>query len=231
MNKGEVIRHLIVEGLDNQAILNNVQTTINSIRWHRSKMKSPTAPYTATSKIALSVGLNSVGAVVEKFGYAEIILTGLKRLNVKNAEDIFKILGSWKFKTNGRAQSRYGQCDYRARTLEVHEKLLEFADDFKMTFLHEVAHALDFLISGRSSRHGDNWKQVMIALDRDPRRCGGHSRAAFEALQNAKVNVRRLVETWVCQKCGREESIFKKRKYPASNYRHIRCGGNYEVKE
>lgn len=45
MNKGQTIREWITLGLSNEEILTKVETTVNSIRWHRSKMsKTDTTP-------------------------------------------------------------------------------------------------------------------------------------------------------------------------------------------
>ncbi len=38
-NKGVTIRDLVSQGLTNDEILTKVDTTVNSVRWHRSKMR------------------------------------------------------------------------------------------------------------------------------------------------------------------------------------------------
>ncbi|MEE8608978.1 MAG: SprT-like domain-containing protein [Nitrospiraceae bacterium] len=235
MNKGETIRRLITEGLNDQLILLQVPTTINSIRWHRSKMKGPSVPKTATSVVALKVatGSGSLGRTIEQRGYTEIIMEALCKLNTENADAIYKRLASWNFKTNGRAFGRFGMCRYRTKTIEVHEKLMDFAEDFKMTFLHEVAHALDHMIYGFSSHHGLNWQRIMVALGRKPIRCGGHSKEVNDILdtaRNEKRKHKKILETWICDKCDLEEHVFKKRKHPANMYRHTKCGGTFQVK-
>lgn len=227
MNKGKAIRRLIEEGRDDSSILSQVATTANSIRWHRSKMKA--GPSVKKPRTAKEADFLTVGAALERFGLADEVRTCIKRLKVDNPDGIYANLASWSFVTNARASGRYGQCNYTRRKIEVSTTLLDLADDLRQTFLHECAHALDFLIHGRTSGHGAEWKWIMSGGFRiSSKRCSNHSEEASKALQS--LNTRKAVETWICKRCGGETPIKRKRKYPAESYRHRGCGGNYRVK-
>ena len=229
MNKGETIRDFISKGLTNEQVLIKVDTTINSIRWHRSKMTTTmTVPGPFTAKIQTVVyKRDTVGAALERFGLADEARIALERLD---ASDRYDELASWNFVPNGRAASRYGLCRYGSKTIEVNSKILNLPIDLRMTFFHECAHALDSMLNGRSSGHGSAWQYIMAIGFRLPtNRCGAHTAEASEALTQARA--KKAVETWICTRCGDENPIMRKRKYPVSMYTHRRCGGNYKVKE
>lgn len=224
MNKGQNIRRYIKEGLSNEAILHRVDTTVNSIRWHRSKMQKPSDPRTSTS-----VGALTVGAALERFNLSDDVRDCLGKLALDNPTAVFKELASWKFVTNSRVTSRFGQCDYRARTIEIHAKLLNLFDDLRGTFLHECAHALDKIMNGHSSHHGRPWQRIMaVGFGLPTNRCGGHSAEAIEALTT--LQKAKCIEVWECDRCGHEFPITRKRKYPATSYRHRKCSGIFKVK-
>ncbi len=228
--KGEMIRRDIENGLSDKDILTRVDTTLNSVRWHRSKMRHASLLKPAATAAALTVG-----EALIKFGLDGEVRECLQRLkatvdscrlNAIDLEKMYRELASWGFVTNSRVSGRFGRCNYRKRTIEVHEKLLGLADDLRQTFLHECAHALDRMIHGRSSSHGAEWKFIMAIGFRIPaRRCGGHSDEATSAL--SELRTAKAVETWKCERCGTEMPIMRRRKYPASMYNHRRCGGKF----
>ncbi len=235
MNKGQTIRALIGVGLSNEAILLKVPTTINSIRWHRSKMLQGSTLSTSRAfkiKNSQSPAPRSgvtVGQALEKHGFANEVRACLVRLEVDQAETVYSKLAEWTFVLNGRVTSRFGQCSYTRRTIEVHEKLLALPEDFRITFLHECAHALDKLIHGISSSHGYAWKRIMsIGFQLPPIRCGHKTGEASAALNELKIS--RAIEMWACVSCGTELPIMKKRKYAPHQYSHKGCGGHFEVK-
>ena len=227
MNKGEMIRDFISKGLTNEQVLAKVDTTTNSIRWHRSKMTTATIPGPFTAKTQTVVyKRDTVGAALERFGLADEVRTALERLN---ASDRYDELASWNFVPNSKATGRYGLCRYGSKTIEVNSKLLSLPIDLRMTFFHECAHALDSMLNGRSSKHGSAWQYIMAIGFRLPSsRCGDHTAEASEALMQARA--KKAVETWICNSCGSENPVMRKRKYPANLYKHTGCGGNYRVK-
>lgn len=218
MNKGETIRRHIAKGLSDGVIMKLVDTTVNSIRWHRSRARRPTAP---------EAGALTVGDALGRFGLGDELRTALTRLGVSDPEDLYGRLAAWTFVTNGRASARFGQCRYRTRTIEVHVSLLGLPEDLRLTLLHECAHALDMMVNG-SSGHGAPWRRIMVALGLPPRTSGGHTAAASDALRSLRAE--RAVEIWECARCGAETPIMRKRKYPAERYSHPKCGGRFRVR-
>ncbi len=227
MNKGMIIRSLIKEGLTNEIILQQVDTTVNSVRWHRSKMQKSTRLRTPRPE-----GLSrpfTVGMALEHHGLVAEVRACLERLEVDNPELLYTRLARWSFKMNGRAHRRYGQCDHAAQKIEIHKVLLDHPTDLRKTFLHECAHALDKMIHGRSSQHGGPWQHIMsTGFLLPPTRCGDHTAEASAALSDLRVV--KAIETWICTRCGHEASIQRKRKYPAHTYAHNKCGGRFKVK-
>lgn len=236
MNKGETIRHYIRKGLSNDEILGKIDTTINSIRWHRSKMAKPSASVTALH--AATSGPQTVGEAAKEFGFEQDIidcLTRLKELNptkVPSVLDMKHRLYAWKFVTNSKVGGRFGQCHYIKNQIEVHAAIVSLQADLRKTFLHECAHALDFMIHGRSSGHGCAWQHIMArGFLLPPRATGGSSEAASAALREiraAKRAAKPVLAIWECTCCGFKDEVRGKRKYPASYYTHIGCGGQFK---
>lgn len=235
MNKGQTIKKLISEGMDNDGILILVDTTLNSIRWYRSKMAKANGPLPRIEDVKpiVTSGLlrrpapskffrKTVGDAMEEFGFADEVRACLERLN---ASHLFSELSAWGFITNATVTGRFGQCSYRKQTIEVHATLLDKPEDLRQTFLHELAHALDKMINGRSSHHGRAWQSIMrFGFQIDAHRTGNNMSEASAALR--ELRAKKAVETWVCTGCGEEHPIMRKRKYPASSYRHSAKGCN-----
>ncbi len=246
MNKGTQIKMMIAGGKNNEEILLKVDTTLNSVRWYRSKMKNSTA--TTMPKIedvfpVLTDGLlrrprpttdfyprrrhkgKTVGDALKEFGLMHELEACLERLvGMKFLEELL----SWNFITNAKVTSRFGQCSYTKRQIEVHATLLDKPEDLRSTFFHELAHALDKMMNGRSSHHGYPWQRIMTRGFLIPaERTGNHMTEANGALRDLRAL--KAVETWICTRCGDVQPIMRKRKYPASSYKHNKCGGNFRV--
>jgi len=229
MNKGQMIRSFIEQGNSDEQILAKVNTTINSIRWHRSKMKKSEYAMPATMTHA-SYGALSVGAALDKHGLVDEVRDCLERLFPAVADKVFARLQQWSFRTNGDANSRLGLCNYRKKTIEVHSKLMGLPGDLRQTFLHECAHAIDYMVHGRSSGHGTPWQIIMVqGFGLSHRARGGHSKEAQAAMLEHKK--RRAYQVWECNGCGIEAPVMRKRKYPPESYRCRQCGSNFKVKQ
>ena len=139
-------------------------------------------------------------------------------------------LSEWTFKLNNKAHNRFGVCKIGKATIEVHAALVDHPFDYGMTLIHEVAHALDYLLHGDTDGHGGRWVRLMIDLGQKPLRVGGHTEEAHAAVVAMKVQTAK--EMWTCSKCGYDVPIARKRKYPANRYTHSGgCGGTFTVKE
>lgn len=175
--------------------------------------------------------MSKLGAVIEEHDptIVDLILAAVQRRghDDDSALDIYLRLADWKFRLNGRANSRLGICRMNLRVIELHARLTEFPDDYRITLVHEIAHALDYLLYGTVDGHGPRWQSIMRDLGAKPVTCGDHSQAVYDAIMSDEVQ--RAAEIWACQKCGQETPIARKRKYPAHNYRHRGCGGSYTV--
>ena len=235
MNKGQTIRHLISEGYSDNEVLARVQTTINSIRWHRSKMKASTAftPAAPQSPKPSRFQRLTVGEFFKSKGYDVEVLAALKKLGYDEdqSQAYWERLAQWSFVWNSNVGGRFGQAHSRKRQIEVHKCLETLEHDLHETSLHEACHVLDYIITGRMNGHQWEWQRLMIAFGLPTNACGDPSIAAKAALKEvraAKNANKRAIEKWVCKGCGLEELIYRKRKHPASAYRHRKCGGQFE---
>jgi predicted SprT family Zn-dependent metalloprotease len=172
-----------------------------------------------------------VGQALDRHGLAGEVLEGLRRLvSAEEAGNIFGRLSMWKFKVNSKVNNRYGLCDYGKTTLEVHAILLDKPTDLRQTFLHECAHAIDWIINGRSSRHGTEWRRVMsVGFLLPPDRCGAHTREAYNALIQMRVSKAKAKAKakamWACTGCDYEFAVMRRRRQPAEAHRcpHCKC--------
>lgn len=232
MTKAQLIRDGLAEGLSNEQILAasitaGMPTTMNSIRWYRSKESKPV---TSKKKVWRPTSRKSVSDVVKERDLTGRIIGGLECLCPDKIASVVKELDTWTFRVNGRANSRSGQCRYGRREIEVHEVLMSEhnSDNLDHTLLHEIAHAVNKMINGYNDSHGPNWQRIMVAFGCEPRRttCASVS----SELRTRKTATMRVVETWECTRCGHEHPIARRRKYPAGMYKHSRCGGKFKVK-
>lgn len=60
-------------------------------------------------------------------------------------------------------------------------------EDQRNTFLHEVAHAMEFILYGRTG-HSQNWWEAMIRLGQKPWETRYLSKSAVAALRDAQVS-------------------------------------------
>lgn len=74
---------------------------------------------------------------------------------------------STKLKTTG------GLATYNQNKITLNKRLLQKnMDKLENTLNHELAHLLSFKLYGREGKgHGKKWKETMITLGRDPKRC------------------------------------------------------------
>lgn len=173
----------------------------------------------------MDIKRRTLGAALDHYGLSDRVhAVIIKRTGHDGAENItssatWAALRMWKFILNGRPLTRAGMCDYWKRTIEVHPLLLKNRPHFENTLLHEVCHALDMLINGTPSRHGSAWQGLMVDFGCKP--------AATTMIPEVFVEerVKRAWAIWVCQRCGHEASIMRRRKHPVSCYQHPKCGG------
>lgn len=243
MTKGALIKGHIANGMTNEEILFALAavgkpTTMNSVRWYRSKVakKVVKAIQTHTAKpqqTGLVSGRNLVDVVVE-LGLERHVQECLVRLTTGTAaiEHIWNVMKTWTFHVNHNVTTRSGQCRYRRREIEVHGLLLDRPEHLKQTLLHELAHLLDPLVNNNTyNKHGQPWKFIMSYGFRIPanRTCGEE---VSNLLRAKKVEKRGPAKNhWECTRCGHVEPIRGKRKYRPEQYTHKGCGGNFKTKE
>lgn len=240
MTKGNMIKGHIANGLSNEEILFALAavgkpTTMNSVRWYRSKVakKVVKAIREVPQKTGLVSGRNLVDVVVE-LGLEDTVQKCLERLTMGTSavEYAWNVMKTWTFHVNHNVTTRAGQCRYRRREIEVHGLLLDRPDDLRHTLLHEIAHLLDVVIHSKGSGHGQPWKHIMSYGFCIPanRTCGEEVSALLRA---KKVEKRGPAKThWGCQRCGHIVPIRGKRKYAPEMYSHPKCGGKFkEVEE
>jgi len=107
----------------------------------------------------------------------------------------------WKFKFN-QNKATWGWCDWRHKTIALSKFLLVNAiEDFegwRNTMLHEIAHAIDATIRGRSS-HDARWKWIAKDIGCDGERC-------------KKIEYKDAVQTkytLTCEACGHVDQRHK----------------------
>ncbi len=181
--------------------------------------------------------------VLDKFDLTGRILTGMDTLvGEDKALDAFMVLEEkWRFEINHRATGRTGQCIYPygggfdRRTgrrvkprpfgeININYALLKEGNEAARdnTILHEVAHAVDVLLNGYCSKHGDNWKRIMVAFGCKTDRCNTNV-AVSKDLQIQKARKAKLM--YKCRRCEHEFPAMRKKKHPVECYKHNGCGG------
>ncbi len=78
--------------------------------------------------------------------------------------------GQWRFVFD-RAIRRFGNCNYRRKTISLSAELTRLNDEaiVRDTILHEIAHAL----VPRSAGHGEKWKAIARTIGCTAERCYG----------------------------------------------------------
>jgi predicted SprT family Zn-dependent metalloprotease len=76
----------------------------------------------------------------------------------------------WRFVFD-RAVRRFGNCNYRRKTISLSAKLTQLNDEaiVRDTILHEIAHAL----APRNAGHGEKWKTIARSIGCNAQRCYG----------------------------------------------------------
>lgn len=96
-------------------------------------------------------------------------------MNTRDAKTLAnKLMREHELKQNGwvfkfdQAKRRFGQCDYRNKTISLSEPLtlLNPKSQINDTILHEIAHALT-----PGAHHGARWKSKAAEIGADPSRC------------------------------------------------------------
>lgn len=120
--------------------------------------------------------------------------------DVMGVEINLKEIG-WRF-TYDSAKRRFGLCNWSKKIISLSQPLcemnLENGDQIKDTILHEIAHALDAVVFGRSS-HGARWNRIATSIG-----CSGDRCYSSEAVVKPKSKY-----TLICPECGYEVSAHK----------------------
>ena len=118
-------------------------------------------------------------------------------------------LTGWELKFSN--QKRHlGSCRPRKKVISISKAFMESNSFVVMrdTLLHEIAHALHFLETGKTS-HNNGWKEFALRVGCEPKRC-----ATGEGLRMPKGNY-----IGVCPVCGKETHFYRKvrRSYSCSH--------------
>ena len=233
MNKGEHTRLLIAAGHDDAYIAEQTGSTINSVRWHRSKIKKNGSKPSRSAAPAKSKIL-TVGDIAND-EHRETVIKAIMQSCEKSREDaehFWQRVSKWTFIYGKNLGGRYGQCHYGKRRIEVHEGIKDLIRDFRETFLHEIAHAVTYMVYERNCNHGFRWKRFMAAMGLPTNATGAPSaeaRAVLNEIRQSKRAAKKPYQIWECECCGHKIDIFAKRKYHASLYTHRGCGGRFKV--
>ena len=122
-------------------------------------------------------------------------------------------LSDWRFKFD-RSVKRFGQCDYRTKTISLsrHLTLINSQEHIEDTIRHEIAHAM----AGQHAGHGRQWKMMAINCGAKPERC-------YDA-QAVKGVDRKWIGT--CPKCGLQVKKHRRTKTAC----RVCCQGEYNTK-
>lgn len=112
-------------------------------------------------------------------------------------------LNDWSFKFDF-AKSRFGQCNFRTKTITLSKELTELNEPDKVinTIKHEIAHAL----VGAGHGHNLTWKNKAVEVGCLPQRC-----------YSKEVITPQYKYTWECPNCKRR--INSRRKIKSSCYK------------
>lgn len=171
--------------------------------------------------------LNTVQEGVKK---AAIMLAGFSDAEAL-AVKVNNELSKYRVVANHRANTRAGMCSRNKKIIELHGKLFEAGREGARdsTLLHEVAHAITYVLAPYAKSHGSEWKIIMRCLGRKPLRTTNGDDFDYSFLDEAREKAAKLI--YACQKCGLERPAQRKKKYPAETYRHKGCGGLLYLKE
>tara|TARA_Y100000310_G_C20704127_1_gene833264 strand:+ start:10318 stop:10953 length:636 start_codon:yes stop_codon:yes gene_type:complete len=115
--------------------------------------------------------------------------------------------------SNSRPKRRAGQASFYENELELHGELFKEGrtQDLYNTFIHELAHFIDYRIFGESG-HGKTWKASMRALGANPARC--HTLEYLSGRETRYV--------YGCISCGAKFNRHRKLKDVSNRY-HPAC--------
>ena len=101
-----------------------------------------------------------------------------------------------------------GTCNRRYKTVKLSKYILEnsniLVSDWEDTIRHEIAHAIDFEIRGRSA-HDNYWKSIAVQVGAKP-----------QSGKNAKIDPKSSKYTLECPGCKKQTASHKKRKRSAA---------------
>lgn len=126
-------------------------------------------------------------------------------------------LEDWRFSYD-RATVRFGQCNYRTKTISMSEKLVEVNsfEECVNTLTHEIAHA----IVGAGHRHDRVWANKHREL-------GGDGRAKYSGKSVVAAQKKWLVS---CPGCGMHSQAARKRQGLVCRACHISGRYTYPLK-
>jgi len=159
-----------------------------------------------------------------------LVFDGMKNLvGESQANKAMNQLANWSFTVNHRATGRLGCCFFKKQLIEVSDVLLkmEHRNKLQSTVLHEIAHAVDMLLHGRSSGHGYNWQRIMLAFNQTPHRCNQDADVTADMLQKRAAKAKWI---YACERCEHEFSAMRRKKHHPSSYFHKGCGGKLYLK-
>ncbi len=119
-----------------------------------------------------------------------------------------KLPKRWTF-TFDNAKRRFGVCRGRRKIIGLSKTLvllnLNDYEQINDTILHEMAHAFDYEIRGKSA-HDNHWKMICREIGAKPQRC----------FSTQTVEMPKSKYTAVCSNCKTEVPIYRKPKRDAS---------------
>ena len=169
--------------------------------------------------------------VLDKYNLTGRILSGMDTLvGEDRALDAFEILETkWRFEINRRATGRTGQFKYTYASgrgeINISFVLLQEGNEVTRdnTILHEVAHAVDVILNGRTAGgHGTNWKRIMEAFGCKADRCMTNQKVNQDMHE---VKIRRAKIMYKCRRCEQAFPAMRRKKHPVEIYKHNGCGG------
>lgn len=109
------------------------------------------------------------------------------------------------------AKTRFGKCDFNTKKISLSKNFIPLNTDLEVrdTILHEIAHAL----CGPKVGHGKQWKEKMVELGANPRRCFSAEEVVMPKMKytvtcpQCNTTVQRSRKTKIaCRKCCHEKN-------------------------
>lgn len=128
-----------------------------------------------------------------------------------------KALG-WSFSTNTKKRA-FGSCKYgwNVKEIQLSAWIIQNSntpfEEWVNTMLHEIAHAIDVEIRGRT-KHDYKWRHIALTIGCDGERCG-----RLELTESGKASSKYTIK---CNSCGKESASHKRSKVIARGGRA--CG-------